>query len=288
MKRVLVAFALSACSKSAPSGPDCKTQVADLMTFLHAMDHAIPVPYEPTAHLVVRQELPSKDPPEAPVMTLVGGKTFLDGKAYALTELGDALAAAKQHMDETIEKRHLEGRRDSRHVMLALDENATWGDFVLAIETLNRAGLDRPVLVYGKASAVTAPPRVAIDDKLDAIQKGGPNAATEVARLATDVAAPCPALGKVFGAVAGDEGGDKALTIIDGSGPALLECKCAADVASFRALMWRVAGNLHPSGLLEITIAQSGEQIAFPAAAPWRDAGKRIGMNATIWPSVKP
>jgi hypothetical protein len=286
MKRAIVALALVACSGQ--SGPDCKTRVAELMTFLQAMDHSIAVSYEPSAHLVMRQELPSKDPPDAPVMTLVGGKTFLDGKAYALTELGDALVAAKQHMDETIEKRHLEGRLDSRHVMLALDENATWGDFVLAIETVTRAGLDRPVLVYGKASLVTAPPRVPFDDKIDAIQKGGPDSATELARLASDVAKPCPALGKVFGAVAPEEGTDKAKAIIDGSGPALLDCKCAADVASFRALMWRIAGNLHPNGLLELTIDKTGEQVAFPAATPWREAGKRIGMASTIWPSATP
>ncbi len=280
-------IALVACGGKT-SGPDCKTQVADLMTFLHAMDHSIPVSYEPSAHLVVRQELPSKDPPDGPVMTLVGGKTFLDGKAFAPTELGAALTAAKQRIDERIERRHLEGRLDSRHVMLAVDENATWGDFVLAIETLTRAGLDKPVLVYGKASRVAAPPRVAIDDQIDAIHQGDPEAASALARLATTMASPCPALGKVFGAVASDEGGDKAQVIIDGSGPALLECKCAADVASFRAVMWRIAGNLHPSALLELTIDKTGEPIAFPAATPWREAGKRLGINATIWPSLTP
>lgn len=285
MKRAIAALALVACGGK--SGPDCKTQVAELMTFLHAMDHAIPVRYDPSAHLVMRDELPSMDARDAPVLTVVGGRLILDGKPYALTEIAEPLAAAKQRMDESVVRQHRERTLESRHVMIAVDENATWGDFVGAIEVLVRAGLDQPVLVYGKTSPVAAPPRVAIDDKLDAIHKGGPEAASELAHLASDVAAPCPALRKVFGSVASDEGGDKAQIIIDGSGPALLDCKCAADVASFRALMWKIAGNPHPSALLEITIDKGGEAIAFPAATPWRDAGKRIGMGSTIWPSVK-
>ncbi len=287
MKRALLVIALVACGGKS-SGPDCKTQVADLMTFLRAMNHAIPVRYDASAHLVMRDELPSIDAREAPVLTVVGGRLILDGKPYALTEIAEPLAAAKQRMDESVVRSHREHTLESRHVMVAVDENATWGDFVGAIEVLVRAGLDQPVLVYGKTSPVAPPPRVAIDDKLDAIPKDGPDAASAIARIASEMAAPCPALGKVFGAVASDEGDDKAQVIIEGSGEALLECKCAADVASFRAVMWRVAGNPHPSALLELTIDKTGEQVAFPAATPWRDAGKRISMGSTIWPSATP
>ena len=82
----------------------------------------------------------------------------------------------------------------------------------------------------------------------------------------------------MFSAVASDEGGDKAQVIIEGSGEALLDCHCASDVAAFRALMWRIAGNPHPNALLELTIDQSYESTKGEGAIAGGLLGSLLGF----------
>jgi hypothetical protein len=267
---------------------DCKAQVAELSAFFHAMNHDPMVVWaSDDVHLVMRPELPAIDGLEAPIVTLTPAGLRFQDKRPSWTELGPLLVHEKLHLDDEISEhrypRDLEGKIDSRHAWLVIDAAATWGDVVKLTDMIGKVGFDRPTFVFGKPSPVAPPPRSAIDDELDKI--GGAdsgNRATALANAITKVIATCPPLTKVFAEIGNREGGDKAQDLLDHSGPAILACDCNLDVAAYRSVIWRTAGNPHPETSLPVTLAASGTAIAQPAATPWADAHKQLQPDTMV------
>jgi hypothetical protein len=82
--------------------------------------------------------------------------------------------------------------------------------------------------------------------------------------------------------VGGEEGGDKATEIIEGTGPALIACGCKADTAALRSVMYLVLGDKQPTGVVGVELAGSGTSIAMPPKTAWRDAAANVVEGATV------
>ncbi len=272
-----------------PDTHDCKTQVAELDAFFHAMNHEpMLIWIDEDVHLAMRSELPAAaDGFDAPVVTLTATGLRYEDKRPSFTELGPLLVHAKLRIDDVISEhrypRDLEGKIDSRHVWLAIDAAAPWGDVVKLTDMLGKVGFDLSTFVFAKPSPVTPPPRSPIDDELDKIvTKDGGERATKLANAISKVIATCPPLAKVFGDLGSSEGGDKAQELLDNSGPAILACDCNLDVAAYRSVIWRTAGNPHPKTILAVTLATAGTAIALPAATPWAEAQNQLQPGTTV------
>jgi hypothetical protein len=120
-------------------------------------------------------------------------------------------------------------------------------------------------------------------DELDRLTRGDrANAATQMARLMKEQFRSCPALAKVFDSIARDEGGDKAGEMIEGTGPALLDCNCSVDVPNVRSLLYRSLANTHPTTELVVRVMHDAPPLALPAATPWRDAAAKLVARAWL------
>jgi hypothetical protein len=285
MNRALCLVGLvAACGKS---GPDCKARVGEVMAFLDKMDHEPPVIGGiDDVKLVQRPELPAKPNPLAEIaLVLRPGKITSGGQELRLEALADELTTRKQHAQDHADKMGPRFQKDfdPDRIAIAIDASTPWSQIVAVTDQVSQAKLDHVWLVFDAPSPVAPPPRVPIDDDLDKLEHSdAPNKATEIARLATTVVDKCPAMKKVFGAVSSDEDSDKAGAIISGTGPALIDCDCAADPGAIRALLWRVAGNRQPERVLEITLADGGDKLAFPPTATWKDVAPKLQGNARV------
>jgi hypothetical protein len=151
-------------------------------------------------------------------------------------------------------------------------------------------GFSHASFVFSVPVTETPPPRNWVDDKLDALQAkrdDGGGKATEFAKLASDIVKSCSALEKVYGRVSPDENEDKATYIIEGTGPALIECNCDADLPALRSIMWRLLSNPHPTNVVEVEVASDGAPIEVSATTSWRDAQKALQPGAHIAPLTK-
>lgn len=276
MKRWAVALVvLVGCGKSKAQ---CRSEVHDLMAFLHAMDHT--QRFADRVELVARPEAPPfTDLPSTQIVVMKPDAILYRGVRTTAAALGEQLTTgfARLHDDPRIRRR----------VALVIDAKARWDRVVEVAQAVAGAGFDQVSFVFDKPSPVAPPPRSSVDAKLDALLAGPDNGnqAVQVAKLAAHVIDSCAPLKKVFGSVA--EADDQGAFVIEGIGKALPACDCDVDVPALRSIMWRVAGNPHPSREVVVTLAKNAAQLVLPAATSWRDASPKLHAGP-VWPVSAP
>ena len=147
---------------------------------------------------------------------------------------------------------------------------------------MEAAGYTKWIAIFTKPSQIAAPARSSVSDQLDKLthDDNDGNKATALAGLMSGVVKSCAPMKKAFGAVASDEGGDKAAELIEAIGPAVTECNCDLDIPALRSIFFAVAGNLHPLTMVVITLDKTATPIALPPTTPWRDAAPKLSTTA--------
>ena len=144
-------------------------------------------------------------------------------------------------------------------------------------DALRDAFYDEPAFVFARPRTTPPPPRSDVDTKLDAVAKSGDVSANvmEMARLLKSNVSSCPSLKKLFNSVGGIEGSKDAI-IIQGVGPALIECSCNVDMPGLRSILWRMFTGDQPTSAVQTTLASDGSAIELPGNTPWSEASKRL------------
>ena len=284
---VLALAALAACGKSKS---ECKAESDDLMTFLRAMDRSVVLDLG-DAKLATRTGLPRTDLSYAAPLVIVTPKGLvLHDAPVAPDQLATVLTAARTQLEADIAAGHFSHAHppDPAQVYFAIDADVPWSQVVSLTDSASTAGLTHVGFVVGHPSPVPPPPRTPTDDEIDTFIHDRPHAATKLAEIASRIVEPCGAMKKVFGAVSSDEGGDKGAEIIEGTGPALIECKCSLDVPALRTVLWRVAGNPHPIEALSVELVRDAPPLAQPGATPWAAAQAQLVPGAQVWLAQAP
>lgn len=277
---VVAVLALSvACGKSKAK---CKAEVDELMTYLRGLDmEGSPFYIASSMHLVARPGTP-KTTHYAPVVVMEAKETSYQGQLIGeMVELTERLTAANKRIREDIEygKFRRDDRPDPTLLYFEIDESVTWDRIVAAVDAGGDAGFTHPSFAFAIPATTQPPPRTWVDDKLDEARKkteGGGNLASEIAKITKSVVDSCPALVKVYGRVGGDESINKAEMLVEGTGPAIIECGCDLDIPALRSAMYGILGNPHPTGTAGVQLARSGTPIELPASMPWREAYKQL------------
>ena len=116
-----------------------------------------------------------------------------------------------------------------------------------------------------------------MDDKLDAILKAeSGERASEVAKLASQVVRDCEPLKKEFGSVASVEGQDKGMILASAVKPALIACKCQANIPELRSVMFRILYVPRPLRVIAFDPDASKTPIKLPKTTTWAEASKRF------------
>jgi hypothetical protein len=265
----------------------CKAEAGDLVKLLRAVDHGGQLlQVDDDMHLVPRPELPHTDNVQAPVVIVKAAEITYQGQLIAdVAELRDRLDSTIRKIQDDVAAGRMPKRTPwDRRVYLEIDENAKWGTIASVADAAGEVGFV-PYFVFALPVTVQRPPRAPIDDELDRITNDSDpsNKATRFAKLVSDQVHSCPAIAKLFGTVAAEEGTDKAKFIIDGMGPALVDCNCAPDMANLRSAMYRLLSDEHPIGNVAVTIARDAPPLELPAGTPWRDAAARLAPGAKLW-----
>jgi hypothetical protein len=262
------------------------------MKFLRTMDHSMSMVFiEDDMHVVMRPDLPKKPARMAPVIVVKVGETDFQGSKVDRAGLVERLTAAHARLAEDIDMGRVPRRDppDPKEINVVVDVAVPWSRVVEVTEDAAAAGFTRPAFAFGQPSPVAAPPHTWADDKLAELKKSdASNRASEVARVMTGIVKDCKALQREFGRVSATENEDKAAVIIEGTGPALIECGCNVDMPAFRTVMWLVAGNPQPTTVLHVDIAKGGKPIALAAATPWSEANKQLAEGAVVRFEVQP
>ena len=285
-----LACALAACGKSKTA---CKAEVDDLMTFLRAMDHKGSLfQIGDDLHLLARPDLPDRDAYLGPALEVRPSELRFESRSIARAALADALAAKAAQVRDELAHRHvprsLIGKIDPAVVYLLIDEAAPWRSVVDVMQLAADAGFEHPALVFFGKPQLAAPPRTWVEDEF--AKRADPSqSATEIAGITRKIASSCKPLMRVYGTVGGGEGStyDLAAEIIEGTGPALVDCNCDVDMAALRSVMYLVMATPHPTKLIPIVLAHDGTPIELPAATPWRDAAAKLSPGARMWPVAK-
>ncbi len=286
----VTAAGVAGCGSNDPGA--CRRQANELATLLATMDHEPTMIAPGDASLVVREDLSSATMPFATVVMVTPATVSIAGRRVQMADLEDELLSAHRRVVEDAE---LYGRRgapeDTTLVYLVVDEAALWGRVGQVTAAAHAAGFTRPAFVFARPPApITKPPRSPIDDDLDrlmATEEAG-NKATELARMTQGVVKTCPAMVRVFGAIASEGGGSKADTLIRGIEPALVDCNCNLDLPAFRSIMFRLLYTSQPTGALRVTLDPAQPPVAVAADTPWRVAAARLGADATVWLAAPP
>lgn len=283
---VWIALVACACGKSKQ---DCKRQVDDLMKLLHAIDHTGSLfMIDDDMHLVERTDLPRADFVQAPVVVIKASLIEYQGALIGdVTELRGKLADAYRKIQEDVDLGRVPRHWTWDHrIYFEIDAAAKWGTIASAVDAAGELGFV-PHFVFSLPVTWQKPPRAPIDDELDRLmhEEASGNKATEFAKLASDQIKSCPAMSKVFGAVGSEEGGDKAAELIEGIGPALIDCNCDVDIPNFRSTMYRLLANEHPTVDLAVAVTHDAPPFALPATATWKDAASQLPKTA--WLAVK-
>ncbi len=272
-----------ACGKSKDT---CKAEADELVKLLRAVDHGAQLlRIDDDMHLVPRPELPHTDNVSAPVVIVKAAEIDYQGQPITdVADLRERLESAIHKIEDDLAAGRLPKRYHwDRRLYFEIDERAQWGSIAAAADAAGEVGFV-PYFVFALPVTAQRPPRAPIDDELDRIIKDGDasNTATRFAKLVGDQVKSCPAIGKLFGTVSSEET-DKAKLIIDGMGPALVDCNCAPDMANLRSAMYRLLADEHPTGNVPITIARGAKPIELPAGTPWREAAAKLAPGAAAW-----
>ena len=283
MRRPIISSALVvavACHRG-PSAAECKAQVDDMMSFLHAMDHSPPQIARLDVTLATRTDVSQFQLGYAPVIYVSPRGLSFKGDTVEPAALADRLAAERAQTEEriTLGKFGRSDVIDPLAVIFMIDVAATWGQVVTVAAAATRAGMVHARFVFAKPSPVKPPPPTAIDERfhklIDDPERG--NKATAVANLFSEVIRPCAA--ETHELFAPRKSDDRAADLIEGIGPALIACGCKADVAQVRNGIWFIAGNPDPIAVVFVTLAADGPELALPAATSRRDVAPKISAG---------
>lgn len=278
LQTVVVVAAVLAAGGCGKGREACKTEATELGRFLAEANEGPQVfVAAPGLHLVSRPELPHTPPVPAPVVIVTTAGFVYEGQTVDLAGLATRLADASTRLRDRIAAGHVSRRTppDPHVVIVEIDEAAPWREVVAAMQAGATAGFDRPVVLFARPQPLKPPPPSAVDGELDHLERDG-NAATELATIASKAIKGCSALEKEFSRVGNDDGDDKAKTLIAAIPPALIDCGCDVDLPALRTVMWRIVSTPSPTTSIALTLAAGGEEIAFPAATPWREASARF------------
>lgn len=278
------------CGKSKAK---CQAEVAELMTYLRGLDMEGSLFYiGESMHLVARPGSP-KPKRYAPVVVMEAKQTSYQGQLIGdMADLGDRLSAANKRIREDIElgKVSKHNLPDPAELYFEIDGAVTWDRVAAAVAAAANAGFTHPSFVFAIPATAQPPPRTWVDDKLDEVRaknKDGGNLATDVAKITKTVVDSCPALIKVYGRVGSEEGGSKAEMLVEGTGPAIIECGCDIDIPALRSAMYGILGNPHPTGAIAVQLDQAGKPIALATTTPWSEASKQLQAADVVWLSTK-
>ncbi|MCE9578138.1 MAG: hypothetical protein K8W52_33740 [Deltaproteobacteria bacterium] len=269
------------CSGS-KSQATCRSDAHELATLLTAINRPS-YQIDPDVHLVARPSLALPAVRPALVVEVRASGVSLDGDPVVDR---DSLPARLTARAGELSRYGIQAPR----VRLAIDATARWSEIVQVADAAAAAGIPEIELMFAVPPvAVTPPPRTAVDDELDRATKDADasDKATRFAQLVARVAEPCPALTRVFGALA-TPGEDKATALIAGIEPALIECQCAADVSALRSLLFRLLDDRHPAAPLSVTIAATGRTVTLPAATPWSEASAQLTLDEPVHLRIAP
>jgi hypothetical protein len=176
--------------------------------------------------------------------------------------------------------------RDPEHparILIAIDRSLPMRDVAPVIDRAARAGLIEASFLVQRHAAMKPPPPSSITETLDAIaaDRDGSTKATRLARLLSDVVAPCPSLGKVFAAVTVVD--DKAEAVVRGLEPAIVACACAADLDALRTGLWPLigAGGDTVPTVITVTLAPADDPAATAiTGTTWNDAAPALRAAA--------
>ncbi len=275
---------LVACGKSKP---DCKHQVDELVKLLRSVDHDPQfIEVADDIHLVQRTDLPHEALVSGPVIVLNATSISYQGHlAEDAVALRARLEASFRQLQEDSGAGKLGPHLQWDHrVYLEVDRDVRWGTVAAVAGAAADAGFERAMFVLARPGNVPRPPRAPIDDELDRIMTGDSSTkAVQLAKLVGKQVEACKPLLRVFGNVASEEAGDKAGAIIDGMGPALLECDCNADMANLRSAMYRLVANEHPVSVLALSRAHDATPVELPATMAWADAAGKLAPGGRAW-----
>ena len=276
---VALVLAGAACGGAGKGAATCEERATALSTYLKGMDREQSL-VAPDVTLALRDDLPRGQPAQAPYLSIARGGVSFQGRAMgdaSDAELLESLEATRRKLEDDLA---LGLRRDpvrADELLVAIDGDAPWSRVESTLRTAAAGGFARFTLAFARTPAAQAPPPPSpIDGELTAIfESDSQNKATQLAGVAKKVVARCDALTRAFGRVAGD-GEDKAEALISAVGPALIECRCKADLPSVQALFYRLLHDAHPTAWLTLELAADAPALTAAPGATWRDVGARL------------
>ena len=280
---VLIVLALSGCGGKDPAAARerCAREAGEIGAYLRSMDRdAGPLS---AADLALRDDATGAPPWEAPIVAVHPDSIVVDGSTFGAIELTRAGERLRARHQDAVDRRDLRGGREQGpdRVIVAIDADVEWGQAAAVLATVADAGLTEVTLAFARTARPTPPPAPSvIDADLDAIAALDHDKATRFAQVAQRVVERCDALVRVFGEVASVD--DKTEHLLAGLAPALIECKCRADLPSVRALFYRLLHVEHPASWLAVTLDPAGEPGAADDATPWREIGPRLRAGARL------
>ncbi|HEV7557888.1 MAG TPA: hypothetical protein VGO00_20620, partial [Kofleriaceae bacterium] len=263
----MIAALLGGCGNSGKFSPDeCSNDAWALSKLLESADRdTVPVM---SINLVTRTDLPKVSAsPHVPVV-LVGKYIVVQGR---ITEAADLVLQLSDVRDRITSLK--QAGIPQHGVLVAIDATATWSEVVAVTDALHAAYYDEPSFVFARPRTTPAPPRSDVDAKLDAVAKSGDLSVNvmETARLLNANISKCPSLKKLFNSVGGVEGNKDAI-VIQGVGPALIECSCKVDMPGLRSILWRMFTGNQPTSAVQTTLATDGTAIELAGDTPWSEA----------------
>jgi hypothetical protein len=273
----------SACGKSKAK---CKQEVDELMPYLRSLDmEGSMFNVHEATHLAPRPDAP-KATKYAPVVVMSAKQTTFEGQPVpdrkALTH---RLTSVKDELE--LRTYATKDRVDPALLYFKIDSDVSWDRVVDGAEAAAAVGFDHPSFVFALPVSAQPPPRTWVEPKFEQLTKAHGNDATDIANITMGIVASCPALQAVYGSVTPSNGENKAVTIVEGTGPALLDCGCDADLPALRSVMYLLLGNPHPMGVIGVQLAKDGKPLSFPATATWGEASKQVQSSDVVWLSVK-
>jgi hypothetical protein len=279
----LVLLALVACS-SGKARQTCQEQVAELASFLGTIEHD--GLSDNDRALVARADVHVRPRPDwkNEIPTLVVTATGLAGDLDDLEphQLGQWLEETKARRSRDLETGRLPEGTNIAELYLAIAPDAPWERVVLVTRAAHDYGFRSLRILFARHDIPPPPPRHAIDDELDAIiAKGHGRVASELGALLQREIAACPPLVEAF---ANRDPGHAANSLIPDVPKALLACECAVEPARMRAYLARTLPTFGPTRMLVVELSSDARAITAPPEQPWREANKRIAVDAKrVW-----
>jgi hypothetical protein len=259
----------------------CPADTAELAAYLAVMERDPGgIFLQPGYDLPVRDDLPrTTERLAVPQLHLRAGATQYQGEdAGRISSLEKRLDATYVALQQSVEARGLPA--DDR-IVLQIDRATPWSQVVDVVNAAAKIGFRHQLFVVARTPVTAAPPRTAIDDRLEPLLADAARAGDAVPALVTEVLAPCAPLAELQHQELGPDD-DRGEHLLTHAPEALAACRCAADVASVRSLLWQIAGTRHPVAILELRVDARGEKIAHPRTATWGDVAGALTPGATV------